>query len=47
MYEKIYNKNDTEENLKKITKKNTEYEVFLKKISKKILLILLLVILKP
>lgn len=32
MYEKIYNKNDTEENLKKITKKNTEYEVFLKKI---------------
>lgn len=32
MYEKIYDKKDTEENLKKVTKKNTEYEVFLKKI---------------
>lgn len=32
MYEKLYNKKDSEESLKKITKKNTDYEVFLKKI---------------
>lgn len=32
MYEKLYNKKDSVESLKKLTKKNTEYEVFLKKI---------------
>lgn len=30
MYEKLYNKKDSEENLKKVIKKNTDYEVFLK-----------------
>ena len=32
MYEKIYTEKDTEKNLNKITKKNAEYEAFLKKI---------------
>jgi len=32
MYEKLYNKKDSEESLKKLTKKNTNYEVFLKEI---------------
>lgn len=34
MYEKIYIKKYTEDNLKKIIKKNTDYEVFLKEIYK-------------